>query len=1184
MKCTECSHEVPDDAAFCARCGARLTPASGLVFKQGRYRVERLLGEGAQKRVYLARDLQLDRWVALAVFRTDPTDTSFNERLRREAHAMARLPAHPNVVNVYDAGSDDPRPFLVEEYVEGGTVADLLQRSQGSGVAVEQALRIAAGACNALAHAHAHGIVHRDVKPGNIYLTQDGEPKLGDFGLVAATTAIDSETLIKLTREGVLIGTLAYMAPEQALGKPLDPRSDLYSLGVTLYELTTGRRPFVGDEPVALVSQHMRTPPVPPLVHNPELPRPLNDLILRLLAKDPRQRPDDAAGVASALDALGTGGDGYAEIGSEALRALARGFYVGRGREVDAICRAVDRALAGEGGVVFVTGDAGMGKTRLAEHAADYARLRDANVLWGRCYEGEGAPPYWPWSQVIRNYTQDHDPETLSAVMGAGAADIAQMESEVRRRLPDLAPPPQLEPEEERFRMFDSITRFLLAAAEREPMVVLLDDLHYADRASLLLLEFLAQELSSAKLLVVGTYRDVELQPGDDLTHTLATVARLHAPRRIALSGLTESEVASYMQASGRTDADERLVKAVFEKSEGNPFFVTELVRLLEAGQPPDHLNIPDEVRDVIDRRLACLSDSCREALTVAALMGRDFHVTPLQEVAGLPAERLFEVLDEAPAAQVITEAGPGRYRFSHVLICDTLAASVPAGRRMQLHARIAAALERAFAGHLDPWLNEIAHHYLEAVPAGHEEQAVSYATAAADAATRHLAHEQAARLYEQALGVPASGGFDDAWRGELLLALGDAHASAGAPDKARDAFLQAAEIARRLSLPEMFGRAVLGASGPRESFGLVDWQLVGLLEEALGRLDRSNDAWHVRLQARLAMELSFSDQQERRALLAEQAVAAARELEDAAALAYALNARHSVLWGPANAGERLEVAGEVIKLAERAGDRQLACEGRNHRVVALLETGDICDATTEIEEHARLAEALRQPFGLWQAAAWRATIALLDGRFTEAQALADEAFALGRRVRATDAEHCYAAQSLVAAMGLGQLGELLESFRDLSDRFPATNWRWAGLPFALCEAGRREEGAALFEAAAARGFASLPRDYQWLISITALADVCATLCDRARAPELYDLLLPYAGQSVFMPEGWMCFGTVDRALGLLATTIGDWPNAAAHFEAAMALDARMGARAWLERTKLGYARMLRERGAPTQA
>jgi tetratricopeptide (TPR) repeat protein len=907
-----------------------------------------------------------------------------------------------------------------------------------------------------------------------------------------------------------------------------------------------------------------------------------------MLAKVPRERPESAAVVRASLDDLAAA-ERTSEAGTRphAIDARAAGLYVGREQEIDELCGAVDRALAGSGEVVLVTGDPGIGKTRLVEQVASYAQMRDAQVLWGRCYEGDGAPPYWPWSQIIRAYVLGHDPEAVAGVMGAGAPDIAQMESEVGRRLPGLAAPPRLGAEEARFRLFDSVTRFVVAASRTEPLVLVLDDLHCADRSSLLLLEFLARELGAARVLVVGTYRGVELHAGHDLTHTLAELVRVHPPRRIALGGLTRAEVAHYMETAADAEPAESLVSAVFDKSEGNPFFLAEIVRLLDArarvdGEPgpADHLSIPGEVREVIGRRLDRLSDPCRGALTVAALMGRDFHLRPLQEVVGLSAERLFEALDEAAAAQVIAEAAPGRYRFSHVLICDTLAAGVTTGSRIQLHYKIGAAIEQGYADRLDPWLSELAHHYLAAVPAGHVAKALQYATAAAEAATARLAHEEAARLYEEALGALEPGAASNERRCDLLLQLGHAHASAGATAEARGAFGLAADLARRLASPERLAHAALGIGGPRASFGVVDEELVELLEDALTVLGDGDPAWRVRLLARLAMELSFTRQQERRAALVDEAVSEARQLDDPLTLAYALNARHSVLWGPANASERLAVAGEVVALAERAGDRQLACEGRNHRVVALLETGDVVGAAAEIDAHARLAEELRQPFGLWQATAWRSTMALLDGRFEEGQALADQALTLGRRVRASDAEHCFAAQTLVAAMELGRLTELLDSFRELSERFPATNWRAAALPFIFGEVGRREEAAELFEAAAeAEGFTALPKDYQWLISVTALADACSFLGDARRGAELYGLLLPYAGQSVFMPEGWICFGTVDRALGLLAATIGQWETAEAHLEAARALDARLGARAWLARTNLGYARMLLARG-----
>jgi len=1225
MRCPSCGHQARDGAAFCGECGARLeitvrcagcgvhnpsgqrfcsacgervggradvdtTVTRGpLSFVDGRYRVERFLGEGAHKRVYLARDTTLDRSVAFAVIKSESLNPELDERIRREGRAMGRLPADPNLVTVYDAGDEDGLPYIVQEFVDGGTVDDLLRQSAGKPLPLGQALRIATGVCRALERAHANGIVHRDLKPANVWLTTDGTPKLGDFGLVAAVRDAQGETLAKLTGEGTMVGTLAYMAPEQALGRQPDLRSDLYSLGAMLYELITGQRPFTATDAPALVSAHLRTPPPAPAMHNPDLPQPLSELTLKLLAKDPRQRPANAAAVRAALEAIAASpGSSTSEPAAGTVAALGGDAYVGREHEVDQLCATVEEAIGGNGQVVLIAGEPGIGKTRLAEQVAAYAQMREALVLWGSCYEGEGAPPYWPWVQIIRSYAVDHDPRVLAEVMGVGAADIAQMVSEVGRRLPDIVAPPALGAEQERFRLFDSVTRFLVNAARDQPLVLVLDDMHGADRSSLLLLEFLAHELARARLLVLVTYRDVELHPAHDLAHTLAQLARVHPPRRIVLGGLSRPEVARYLQMSAGAEPSESLVSAVLDKSEGNPFFVSEIVRLLGADEhrtdsgPTSlgHVGIPSEVRELIGRRVEPLTEPCRSALTAAAVIGREFTLRWLQRVVDLPAAALLEAIEEAAAAHVIAEVAPGTYRFSHVLICDTLADGLPAAERMRLHHEIGAAIEEVSAARLEPHFNELAHHYLEAAPAGDLDKALHYASAAAEHAAARFAHDETATLYARALGAldlaPAA---DDDGRCDLLQCLGEAHAHAGATSQAQSAFLQAADLARRLSSPQRFARAALGFGGPRPSFGLVDQVLVALLQEALTELEDEDRGLRARVLARLAMELTFSHEQERRKELVEEAIILARQLGDPATLAYALNGRIAVLWGTPSAPARLAIADEVIDLADRAGDQFLTCEGRTHRAMALLELGDVGAAVAEIDAQERLARVLRQPLGLWQATAWRAMLALLAGRMTEAQALAQEAFTLGQRVRATDSEHCFAIQRLIAGISLGGLEDLLETFRHLSEEFPATRWRDAGLTFTFAELGRRDEATTAFEAVASRGFETLPRDSQWLVSLTAIAEACAFLGDAARAAELSELLRPHAGTSVIMPDAWGCFGSVDRVLGILATTEGRWDSAETHFEAALALDERMGARSWLARTQLGYAQMLLARG-----
>jgi hypothetical protein len=316
----------------------------------------------------------------------------------------------------------------------------------------------------------------------------------------------------RLSMAGMIVGTVGYMPPEQALGRTPDARSDLYSLGAMLYELTTGRPPFLGDDPIAIISQHLNAAPVAPSWPNPDVPQPLEALILRLLAKDPAHRPDNAAAVRQDLAAISIvtsaplGSDQpQAHEATSPLDRLAGGIFVGREHELGQLRSCFDAALSGRAGIVVLAGEPGIGKTALAEETAIYARLRSAQVLWGHCYEWEGAPAYWPWVQVIRSYAHEHDPQQLRSELGQGAADIGQIVSEVREQFPDLADPPHLDGEQARFHLFDSIATFLRNATTHQPLLVVLDDLHWADAPSLLLLQFVARELERA----TSHYRDV---------------------------------------------------------------------------------------------------------------------------------------------------------------------------------------------------------------------------------------------------------------------------------------------------------------------------------------------------------------------------------------------------------------------------------------------------------------------------------------------------------------------------------------------------------------------------------------------------------------------------------------------------------------------------------------------------
>ena len=359
--------------------------------------------------------------------------------------------------------------------------------------------------------------------------------------------------------------------------------------------------------------------------------------------------------------------------------SLAGGVFVGRQGEVGELKSALEDALSGRGRMVMLVGEPGIGKTRTAQELAAYAATQGTRVLWGRCHEQAGTPPYWPWVQAVRAYVREHEPDRLRSEMGAGAADIAEIVPEVKERLPELQPPPSPgSPEEARFRLFDSIATFLKNTSRARPSVIVSDNLHWADKPSLLLLEFLGQELGDASLLVVGTYRDADLSRRNPLAEALGELTRQQLFHWITLRGLSRDNVAGFIRATSGNEPDGRLVETIYSRTEGNPLFVSEVVRMLEqegelVSQPPDRdIGVPEGVREAIGRRLNRLSEQCGQVLTVASVVGREFGLDQLSRlVDDLPEDRLLEVLEEGAAARVIEElpAAMGRYQFTHALM-----------------------------------------------------------------------------------------------------------------------------------------------------------------------------------------------------------------------------------------------------------------------------------------------------------------------------------------------------------------------------------------------------------------------------------------------------------------------------------------------------------------------------------
>src|SRR6266511_9226 len=672
-------------------------------------------------------------------------------------------------------------------------------------------------------------------------------------------------------------------------------------------------------------------------------------------------------------------------------------------------------AAGGRRRLFLIAGEPGIGKTWLAEHLAGHATRRGARVLWGRCWEAGGAPPFWPWTQVIRALTEDRDEQTLAAWLGAGAAQVAQLVPELAERLGMTAPPlvASRESEAARFYLFEAVSGFLEQAASVEPLLLVFDDLHAADDPSLLLLQFLARDLRGARLLVVGTYRDIEADRHPGVVDAVGQLVR--EGQSLILRGLDRAAVKGLIEAFSGVVPSEAKVAAVHETTEGNPLIVREAVRLLATEatlQDPGRggVPIPGSVRAVIQRRLTPLSADAVQVLSAAAVVGREFDLALVGPSCELPVERVLGALSEALALGIVAEdpGTVGAYRFSHSLIREVLYERLPIPARMQLHRQVGEAIERLYGSGSGAHVAELARHFAEGAAAGE---------------------------YRRALRALEFAGPDEPVRCELLLRLGAAKARAGSYQQAKESCLRAAEISRRLGAPEQLARAALGFGERQVEGGLVNRQLVALLQEALDGLGPQDSPLRARLLARLSLEFTFSDETKVMESLSRQAVAMARRLADPVALRSALDTRWMAVWGPDGLGERTALAEEIVRLARETGDREMELDGHAARAASSLEWGDVRAAQADIAAHARLAEELPVAVHRWAATTMRALRALLDGSFDDAERLADEALSL--QTGRPNVLFTHLDQVALLRWEQGRLGELRDEWQGVVDRFP---------------------------------------------------------------------------------------------------------------------------------------------------
>jgi DNA-binding SARP family transcriptional activator/tetratricopeptide (TPR) repeat protein len=863
---------------------------------------------------------------------------------------------------------------------------------------------------------------------------------------------------------------------------------------------------------------------------------------------------------------------------------------VGRRHELEELRKLWQRACnpggsAREAGrrLVLLTGDPGIGKSRLVAELASNAHEGGAFVLAGRSPE-EALVPYQPFIEALRQYVQGVPYPMLRASTREYGAELSRLIPDLRRRVPELAPAANDELETERYRLFEAVVGLLAEISRTAPVLLVLDDLHWADRPTLLLLRHLARTINPARLLILGAYRATETH-ADGFIDTLAALRHDGLVLSLPVGGLAEDETAELVRVHTGVVPTKAFSRALQSQTEGNPFFIGEIVRqLAEAGVRADRAGardlhsggLPEGVKEVIARRLARLDAEAIEWLRAAAVIGRDFDLGLLEQVLALGEDDFLTALEAALAAGLVVElpSRPGRYSFSHALIRETLYEGMSAPRRARIHRRVGEVLE---AQGPERNLAALALHFTRAAGSQDAEKAIEYATLAGSEATDLLAHEEAADHYLRALEVLERISPDDAARRcELLVLLGEARVRAGERPLAWETFREAATLALRLGNSAMLARAALGASRRYiQPPGVVDEELIALLEQALELTGEDQGLVRVALLTRLCAALYYSQRRGEMTELAAEASALAQKLGDPEALALAAAARRRAFWDPSRLGQRVADSTELLTRARETGDLELVLQGHAWLIVDLLEQGNPDAVEAQIEAFSAGAERLRQPLYLWNLGVWRAMRALLAGRLEEADTLASEALALGAHGETITAPQYYAIQLLAIRREQARLAELEQPARELVASNPhRPAWR-AALATLLWEAGRTDEAREEFELLAGGAFANIPEDGDWLIAITLLAETAAHLGDRERAGQLYDLLLPYRSGNVVIGLATVCLGAAARILGGLAKTIGDTAAAAEHYELALEANAALRTPVYLAHTQLDYAELL---------
>lgn len=866
--------------------------------------------------------------------------------------------------------------------------------------------------------------------------------------------------------------------------------------------------------------------------------------------------------------------------------------FVGRTTELEKLRTLLPRA-AGEGRrVVLLGGEPGSGKSRLAREFAAEAAADGALVLYGAC-DAVVHTPYGPFAQALRRLTRVLEPAEVRAALGAAGGELTRLLPDLQAQIGELPPPVKADPDTERHRLHMIVTDLLSSASRGRPLVLIIEDGHWADASTLLLLRHLARAPWIGRVMIFATFRDTEADVPESLSTTLADLRRADDVVRLGIGGLSDQEVSEFVQrtAEGRLGpALEELAHAISELTGGNPFLVCELWRsLIETGvielvegevrlaRPLAGLGTPESVREVVSERLTRLAPRTTSLLELAATAGAQFEVDLVRRASGLPETELVSALDEALRSGIVEELPRQHtaYRFTHELVRRAVYDRLSGVRRAELHLRVGEALEENEGAALLP---DLAHHFSAAVPLGDVRRAIDYNVLAADVATAGLAFEEAVILLRTALEL----GIEDVTaRAEVLLELGSVAHRAGRSVEALDAFRSASQIGRELDDAELLTRAAIGYEDATWRPGAPEAFSVALLEEASAALGDEPSGLRVRLLSGLTRALDMQGNQERAQVVRTSAVTLARRMDDRAGLASVLTRSY---WsrGATSLPEILEMLAEASAIGEELGDMEIRAEAMSWTVPALVAVADMAAARNMTARLRDMAQSTAQPFYQHVAEHYGSAIALGDGLLAEAEAMALRSEEAGRLLVGREASGTYGIQMFSLRREQGRVAELAPVIRVLAGGGRERgSWR-PGFASVLAELGMDAEASRELDRIATDGLDPF-RDSLWLASLTYVTDACAAI-GHARVAELvYPELEPLTGSNVMIGHLVAWYGSADRYLGMLSAVLREWERAEEHFERALELDEAMGAGTWLAHTAYEYARMLFRSGADDQ-